>query len=116
MVRPTRRAAALVAFSFTVATAGATPPPPVDARDGTVRETVAVPYGDLDLTTDAGARVLYARLTSAAGRVCGFADARELSLWVRVRHCREQALAAAVARIDAPRLTALHRTARPPAA
>ncbi len=39
---------------------------------------VAVPYGDLDLTKDAGREALDARLERAVRKVCGNASAREL--------------------------------------
>jgi UrcA family protein len=33
--------------------------------------SVTIPYGDLDLSTDAGARIVLARITHAAGEICG---------------------------------------------
>lgn len=49
---------------------------PALAVDRPVR--VAVPYGDLDLTNDAGREALDVRLGRAARKVCGNAPARDL--------------------------------------
>jgi UrcA family protein len=74
---------------------------------------MAVPYGDLDLSTNAGNRTLYARLTSAAKRVCPRIDNRDLQMRASVDACRAQALARAVRAIDSPALAALHRQDSP---
>jgi UrcA family protein len=49
--------------------------------------TVAVPYGDLDLTKEAGRDALDARLERATRRVCGIAPVRDLQQMAGYRAC-----------------------------
>lgn len=72
--------------------------------------SVAVRFSSDELTTDAGARNVYRRLVAAANKVCPQDD---YSIWLRerVRACRTQAIARAVAQINNPRLAALQGTA-----
>jgi UrcA family protein len=76
--------------------------------------SLTVSFADLDLANAAGAATLYDRLKTAARRVCGKADPRDLSAVGDVKRCRTEALDAAVAGVDNPRLTALHRDADAP--
>jgi UrcA family protein len=69
--------------------------------------STTVSYADLDLHSQAGARVLYQRLKSAAERVCDGADHRT-AVW---QQCYDTALTGAVIRVGAPTLLALHRSA-----
>ncbi len=86
-------------------TAGAasakTPAAAADAPSVTVR------YGDLDLTSAAGTRVLYRRLVGAAKQVCPDASGRELSARHSVEVCREQAIINAARQIPSPQLAAM---------
>jgi UrcA family protein len=74
--------------------------------------SVTVSYRDLDLSTPAGARTLYARIQSAARQVCGYeeADLIEQSIW---RSCYDSAVSDAVGKVNSPLLTAVH-TGRAP--
>lgn len=72
------------------------------------RPAVAVRYDDLNLATDAGARMLYTRLRHAAARVCPGVHDRDMGRASRARACRDSAVAAAVARVASPPLAALH--------
>ena len=69
---------------------------------------VAVKYTDLNVATDAGAKVLYQRIRHAAGQVCGEADGRDLLGVTRVEACTRRAIADAVAAAQATKLTALY--------
>jgi UrcA family protein len=70
--------------------------------------TKRVAYGDLNLDSQAGAKVFYARIRSAAESVCSPLEGRELALQ-RIWHaCIDDALATAVAQVDKPNVTALH--------
>lgn len=75
------------------------------------RDGIYVDYSDLDITTEAGAKRLYARLQWASRRACDVRPFRQLG---SMRHhfasraCFEAALARAVDRIDAAELTRLH--------
>jgi UrcA family protein len=68
-----------------------------------------VRYDATALSTDAGARALYARIARAAEKVCP----NDYSLLNNglVRECREQAVAAAVAKIGNQRLAQVHAAA-----
>jgi UrcA family protein len=69
-----------------------------------------VSYADLDLSKPAGAQTLYKRIKGAAARVCGshgrYTTLEPRSVWHK---CFDTAVANAVAQIDRPTLTALHR-------
>jgi UrcA family protein len=70
---------------------------------------VTVRYNPSSLETEQGAKALYRRLVNAAVEVCPqFGNPR----WVTdaVRHCREQAIANAVFKINNPRLAAVYAT------
>ncbi len=70
----------------------------------------AVSVAGLDLATPAGAATLLQRARTAADRACAL-DAR-WDRWSRDHdRCRDETVAALVAKIDAPTLTALHRGA-----
>jgi UrcA family protein len=70
--------------------------------------TKTVVYGDLNIDSEQGAKVLYARLRNAARDVCSPFEGRDLiqkSLW---RSCFDNAVAAAVAQVNKAGVTALH--------
>jgi UrcA family protein len=67
--------------------------------------TRTVCFADLDLTRSAGVAVLYARIQSAAREVCEPLIARALESVERSHRCTEQAIARAVADVNAPALT-----------
>lgn len=68
-----------------------------------------VDLSDIDLETDAGARVALRRLVNAARDVCRF-DREPAARAVALRRaCMRDIVADAVARIDAPRLTQASR-------
>ena len=77
---------------------------------GTRVTSVTVAYGDLNLSSPAGTKALYARLESAAGQVCGGEPnlLQELQKQTSFRSCYDQALDNAVRKIDDDRLQALH--------
>jgi UrcA family protein len=70
--------------------------------------TKRVTYGDLNLDSQEGAKVFYARVRSAAAFVCSPLEGRDLNSQ-RIWHaCIDGALATAVAQVDKPTVTALH--------
>jgi len=97
--------ASILAGSLVAFTLSAAPALAAEAGDPLTKTIV---YGDLNLNTADGARVLYARIRSAAHVVCAPFDGRELSRQIRWQACYDQAMASAVAQIDKPQLTALH--------
>lgn len=96
-------AVALSCLMAPVASAGET----VTARSGAASRVVR--YGDLDLTSQADAQQLYARLQYASERVCGSRpDERDLKLQRLHDKCVSEALANAVGQVNDTKLSALH--------
>jgi UrcA family protein len=71
-------------------------------EDTVVRKTVR--FKDLDLSTTVGAQTLYERITSAARDVCSEQD------YMFIRKCRARAVADAVAGVNNPLLSNVHRS------
>ena len=86
------------------------------AAAGTVEESVAVRYSDLNLDDAAGVAKLYARLQAAAEKVCdtGYRP-QALFLAHGWRACVTAALEQGVAAVDRPALTAYHAAKARPA-
>jgi UrcA family protein len=76
---------------------------------GVVTRSIAVPYGDLDLSVQAGAEQLYSRLRGAARSVCGPREARVMELRRAWARCVDKALDDAVAATRSERVVAIHR-------
>jgi UrcA family protein len=73
-------------------------------------KTQAVSFADLDLSKPAGAQTLYKRIQAAARHVCGPVDQYTYVTPPKAfRRCYDKAVADAVAQVDRPSLTALHR-------
>lgn len=76
----------------------------------TTSQTAHVSYADLDLSTPHDAKALLTRIRSAAGAACG--DENHSPLFPRAmaqhRACVTDAVSAAIGRIDAPLVAALH--------
>ena len=83
-------AVSLAAFAFPATAMAGTP-------DGL---SAAVHYGDLDLTSAAGARELQGRVDRAARAVCGTADIRDLGAVAQRDACRQVALASAAPQVE----------------
>ena len=67
-----------------------------------------VTYADLNLDTQEGAQLLYARLRYAAMDVCSPLQDRELNRHRVWEQCVDSALSSAVRQVNKPTLTALH--------
>lgn len=98
-------ALAAVAATLTMGFASA---PAMSATPAGQAPQVTVNYADLNLSTDAGARTLHARIERAARRVCVDNGTRGVEALARQRRCEASAVDAAVASIDSPRLAAVH--------
>jgi UrcA family protein len=68
---------------------------------------IVVSYSDLDLSTTAGARTLYRRISFAAQQVCPFQDEVELSRRAKNHACREEAIERAVRSVNSAQLAAV---------
>jgi UrcA family protein len=64
-----------------------------------------VKYADLDLNRDAGVAALFSRIKTAARQVCESPDVFFLSLVRQRYNCSQDAIARAVADVNAPLLT-----------
>jgi UrcA family protein len=69
--------------------------------------SVVVRYGDLDLSTSEGARVLYQRISVAARQVCPAQVTKVIALVGKNRACREAAIERAVNAVNNPQLVAM---------
>ena len=67
-----------------------------------------VKFADLNLTRSEGAAMLYARISAAAREVCQPATTWVPQLLFRAYRCREEAIARAVADVNAPVLTSYY--------
>ena len=77
------------------------------------RSAVHVSYSDIDIRSDAGARVLYSRLKRASADVCGIREVEEtrsLSQIAKAKACYERSLDRAVAKIESDALATLHHS------
>ncbi|HET7756141.1 MAG TPA: UrcA family protein [Steroidobacteraceae bacterium] len=72
---------------------------------------VTVSYHDLNIATDQGSQVLYARIVSAARQVCAADDVRDLRAVAAAADCRARAVAQAVRAVNSPALAAVHAAA-----
>jgi UrcA family protein len=72
--------------------------------------TETVSYVKADLSEPQAAESLYKRIQSAARHVCQEGAVRELARYTEYQQCYERAVDAAVAKVDASALTALHRS------
>ena len=66
-----------------------------------------VSYADLDISTPAGAKVLYGRIVTAARQVCAVSGYKDLGTMQRVNGCVDHAINKAVKGVDSPALSAL---------
>jgi UrcA family protein len=99
MVNGIARTAVSVALSAAFSTAIALAPaiaatPVADGMSTTVRTS------DLDLSTDAGVKMLNARVSRAAGHVCGDASSQDLEIKRQVDLCRKVALNSAAPQVQ----------------
>jgi UrcA family protein len=78
------------------------------AADSTGAPQEVVKYADLNLSSAPGAEALYSRIRSAAGRVCGRVDNRDLVSMPLWSNCVHKAIGDAVAKVNQPALTALY--------
>lgn len=99
--------ASFVAASF-LALGGAAMGGKAQAAEPAQTYSTMVSYADLNLDSDRGAKVLYARIRSAAGNVCSSLEGRDLTekkLW---QDCFDKAVGSAVGQVNKTRVTALH--------
>ena len=74
--------------------------------------SVTVRYVELDLSRSAGAQVLYNRIQQAALEVCNGFVGPFSEMHTRASPCYKDAVENAVAQVNSPQLSAIHRTSR----
>lgn len=73
--------------------------------------SISVSYAELDLSQPAGAQVLYNRIQQAAFEICGGGFIGPFSvIRTKTSPCYKSAVSNAVAQVNSPRLSALHRS------
>ena len=93
--------AILSALTFSIATVSR-------ADDGTTPPQVIVKFGDLNISSSQGAAALYARIKSAAEKVCSPYDRSGLEAKTRLNACIDKAILGAVTKVNAPALSAVY--------
>jgi len=67
----------------------------IAAAPAVAQDTVAVHYGDLDLSTTAGVQVLDQRLEAGVKAVCDRPDIRDLKSMLAFEQCKDAAMVSA---------------------
>lgn len=111
-MKPTLKTQSISAASILaaglIALSGAATAVPAQAAEPAQSHTQIVRYGDLNLDSNQGAKVLYTRIRGAAGNVCSSLDGRNLTEKTLWQGCFDKAVASAVAQVNKARVTALH--------
>jgi UrcA family protein len=71
--------------------------------------SMKVSYGELDLSKSSGAETLYRRIKKAAYVVCGAYDSPMPWIYTAKSQCFKTAVDDAVAKVNSPLLTSVHR-------
>jgi UrcA family protein len=74
-------------------------------------DSALVSFGDLNLDSPLGTKVLYSRLRSGAEDACASFEGRDLFFKRLWQSCFDQAVTAAVVQVNRPGLTTLHNQA-----
>ncbi len=69
---------------------------------------VTVKFGDLNISSPAGATVLYGRIRAAAEKVCSPYDRSGLGAKMHLNACIDKAILGAVSKLNAPALSAVY--------
>ena len=69
---------------------------------------VTVKFGDLNISSPAGATVLYGRIRAAAEKVCSPYDRSGLEAKMHLNACIDKAILGAVTKLNAPALSAAY--------
>jgi UrcA family protein len=101
-------ASAALAASVLLGSPAAQAAGPAAAAFGGDPPSVAVRYGDLNLASEHGARILLERLQHAATTVCPYADERGVDRRAIRNRCVREAVARAVRQVGSPILAALY--------
>ena len=86
------------------------------SADAEPRRTMTVSYADLNVDTQQGAKVLYARLRQAAQVVCSAPNSRDLRFKSEWQRCYDSALSSAVGQVNKIAVTQLYQASVAPKA
>ncbi|MFT4632574.1 MAG: UrcA family protein [Candidatus Pseudothioglobus sp.] len=76
-----------------------------------VKQAITINYADLNVTGEAGAKVLYRRIQKAASKLCGItAGIAPIGVRVEQKSCVNGTVTAAVERLDSVLVEQLHRS------
>jgi UrcA family protein len=81
----------------------------VQAAEAPQYNTTIVAFGDLNLDSEQGVKVLYARLRNGAEDVCSSFEGRDLFFKRLWQTCFDRAVASAVVQVNRTSLTTLHK-------
>jgi UrcA family protein len=81
----------------------------VQAAEAPQYDTSIVAFGDLNLDSEQGVKVLYARLRNGAEDVCSSFEGRDLFFKKIWQSCFDKAVATAVVQVNRSSLTTLHQ-------
>jgi len=81
------------------------------AADAEPRRTMVISFADLNVDTEAGAKVLYARLEKAAQAVCSSLESHDLPVRAKWLRCYDAALSSAIAQVNKIAVTQLYKAA-----
>ncbi len=80
---------------------------PASAGTNRQHQAVAVHYGDLNLSSEAGAKVLIRRVDQAARQACGVETGSRGLVRREQRRCRAEAMSEAIAEVNQPVVTTM---------
>ena len=86
------------------------------AADAEQRRTMVVSYADLNVDSEKGAKVLYARLQQAAQDVCSPLESRDLPAKSKWQRCYDSAMSSAVGQVNKIAVTKLYQASVAPKA
>ena len=109
----TNSVASIIISTFAVV-AGISTVTTARAGDDEPRKTLIVSYADLNVDTEHGAKVLYARLRQAAQDVCSTFESRELMVRAKWLRCYDSAMSAAVGQVNKIAVTKLYQASVAP--
>lgn len=105
-----RNRTAIVAFLLTATMATGAMASTVEMNNHG-HKSVTINYADLNITNEAGAKILYNRIGKAASKICSIATgAAPIGMLVAQRNCVNETIAATVKRIDNDQIEALHQS------
>jgi UrcA family protein len=101
---------AIVAFLLTATMASGAMANTVE-MDSQVKQAITINYADLNVTSEAGAKVLYRRIQKAASKICGMTKSTApIGVLIEQKSCVNDTVTAAVERLDSELVEQLHRS------